>query len=182
MRIERSTVPRPNAQKHTSLSNNKTGRITNQNDGNWYFTEASLNNAIALAKYLMQQYGIPADRVIRHYDVNGKLCPGIIGWNADSGNESSWNDFKARLGGAAAAPAPTPSKPTASVPSGTAANFQYRVKITDLNIRKGPGMNYAVVGQCGNGAFTIVEQQNGWGRLKSGAGWISLNTAYGHKA
>ena len=43
-------------------------------------------------------------------------------------------------------------------------------------------MNYAVVGQCGNGVFTIVEERDGWGRLKSGAGWISLNTAYGHKA
>lgn len=162
-------------------SNNKAGKITNPNDGNWYFTEASLNNAIALAKYLMQQYGIPADRVIRHYDVNGKLCPGIIGWNADSGNETAWNAFKARLGGAAAAPAPAPSKPTASAPSGTAANFQYRVKITDLNIRKGPGMNYAVVGQCGNGVFTIVEEKDGWGHLKSGAGWISLNAAYGER-
>lgn len=163
-------------------STNKTGRVTNANDSNWYFTDAALNNAVTLAKYLMKLYGIPLDRVIRHYDVNGKPCPGVPGWNADSGDESAWNAFKARLGGKAETPA-TPAKPaTPSAPaSGTAVNYQYRVKVTDLNIRKGPGMNYAVVGQCGNGVFTIVAENNGWGKLKSGAGWISLDSRYGHK-
>lgn len=164
-------------------STNKTGKMTSPNDSNYYFTDAAVNNAVALAKYLMQKYGIPADRVIRHYDVNGKPCPGIRGWNADSGDESAWHAFKARLGGKAETPA-TPAKPaTPSAPaSGTAVNYQYRVKVTDLNIRKGPSMNYAVVGQCGNGVFTIVAENNGWGKLKSGAGWISLNKAYGEKA
>ena len=45
----------------------------------------------------MQTYNIPADRVIRHYDVSGKLCPGIIGWNEDSKDVSQWKAFKAKL-------------------------------------------------------------------------------------
>ena len=45
----------------------------------------------------MQTYNIPADRVIRHYDVSGKLCPGIIGWNEDSKDISQWKEFKAKL-------------------------------------------------------------------------------------
>lgn len=54
----------------------------------------------------------------------------------------------------------------------------YLVKVvaTVLNIRKGPGTNYPVVGTITNGGvYTIVEEANkNWGKLKSGAGWISL--------
>lgn len=60
--------------------------------------------------------------------------------------------------------------------------FTVQVSIEDLNIRKGPGTNYAKTGQCtGKGTFTIVEvkpgrdSSAGWGKLKSGAGWIALN-------
>ena len=62
--------------------------------------------------------------------------------------------------------------------------FLVRVSITDLNIRKGPGTNYSRTGQyTGKGVFTIMEVKSGqgstagWGRLKSGAGWISLDYA-----
>lgn len=51
------------------------------NHDGWYFTAAALDNATKLVRYLMKEYGIPLDRVIRHYDVNGKPCPGIPGWN-----------------------------------------------------------------------------------------------------
>jgi hypothetical protein len=40
-------------------------------------------------------------------------------------------------------------------------------------------MDGAVKGQTGKGVFTIVEVSDGWGRLKSGAGWIWLeNPSY----
>lgn len=68
----------------------------------WSFTSAVINKAVELTKYLMQTYNIPAERVIRHYDVSGKLCPGIIGWNEDSGNTTEWKHFKERIGGSAA--------------------------------------------------------------------------------
>lgn len=62
--------------------------------------------------------------------------------------------------------------------------FTVEVSISDLNIRKGPGTNYAETGSCtGKGVFTITEvkdgagSKTGWGRLKSGAGWISLDYA-----
>lgn len=54
----------------------------------------------------------------------------------------------------------------------------YLVKIDTgtLNVRTGPGTNYKVATQVRrNGVYTIVGEQNGWGKLKSGAGWISLN-------
>lgn len=62
-------------------------------------------------------------------------------------------------------------------------DFTVKVDIDDLNIRKGPGTNYDKNGVTGKGIFTITEVQNGqgsnkgWGKLKSGKGWISLDFA-----
>lgn len=54
--------------------------------------------------------------------------------------------------------------------------YKVRVKIADLCIRTGPGVNYTWTGRyTGKGVFTIVEVAGNWGRLKSGAGWISLS-------
>lgn len=67
------------------------------NSKKWSFTEKAVLNAVELTNHLTQTYNIPADRVIRHYDVSGKLCPGIIGWNEDSKDISHWKAFKAKL-------------------------------------------------------------------------------------
>lgn len=60
--------------------------------------------------------------------------------------------------------------------------FLVKISIDDLNIRKGAGINTAKTKQyTGIGVFTIVEVREGkgsdagWGKLKSGAGWISLD-------
>ena len=68
----------------------------------------------------------------------------------------------------------TAAKPAAQT---TKASFLVRVTISDLNIRKGPGTNYAVAGVMKPGVYTITEANGSWGKLKSGAGWISLNYA-----
>ncbi|MBO3426929.1 N-acetylmuramoyl-L-alanine amidase [Clostridium perfringens] len=57
--------------------------------------------------------------------------------------------------------------------------FMVRVIINDLNYRSEPSMKGMVRGQTGIGVFTIMEVRDGWGRLKSGVGWIWLdNPAY----
>ena len=59
--------------------------------------------------------------------------------------------------------------------------YKVRVNIPNLNIRKGPGIDCAKTGRyTGVGIFTIIEEADGrgatkWGRLKSRAGWISLD-------
>lgn len=53
----------------------------------------------------------------------------------------------------------------------------YLVKITAsvLNVRSGPSTTYKVVTTVKrNEIYTIIAENNGWGKLKSGAGWISL--------
>lgn len=58
-----------------------------------YPSEKTINNALELTNFLMKKYNIPAHRVIRHYDVNGKSCPAY--WI----NDSSWEKaFHGRLG------------------------------------------------------------------------------------
>ena len=72
-------------------------------------------------------------------------------------------------------PDDTPSNPD-TVTSFPATPFTVKVLIDDLNYRSEPSMNGNVNGQTGKGTFTIVEVKNGgWGRLKSGTGWIWLS-------
>ena len=82
---------------------------------------------------------------------------------------------------------PTTSEPSSSskpasgdtVNSFPAVPFQVQVIISDLNYRSRPSMDGTIKGHTGKGVFTIVEVQDGWGKLKSEAGWIWLkNPAY----
>jgi N-acetylmuramoyl-L-alanine amidase len=63
--------------------------------------------------------------------------------------------------------------------SGTSSkSVSYVVKVTVdfLNIRSGAGTNFPVTGTVKKGeAYTIVKEKNGFGKLKSDAGWISLD-------
>lgn len=91
----------------SSLAKGTTAAIPNHSG--WYFTDAVLENAAKLAKMLMEKYDIPIERVVRHYDISGKLCPGVVGWNngrlyttsgrltTESNNSEKWFDFKKRL-------------------------------------------------------------------------------------
>lgn len=78
---------------------NKTGKMQDANSPSYYFTNESLNNAAELIKKLMNEYKIPASNVIRHYDVTGKPCPGINGWNLEKGSDSEceWEKFRSRF-------------------------------------------------------------------------------------
>ena len=73
------------------------------------------------------------------------------------------------------------TKPVSDHTAGT--SYKVQIDIANLNIRKGPGTNYDKTGQfTGKGIFTIVQEAKGegatrWGKLKSGAGWISLDFA-----
>lgn len=57
---------------------------------------ATIDNAVALCKEKMKQYDVPVDRVIRHFDVNGKHCPAY--WCCSDSNNKLWmTEFKNRL-------------------------------------------------------------------------------------
>lgn len=60
--------------------------------GGSYFKDQTVENAAELAKQLMQQYDIPAERVVRHYDVTHKNCPEPFVKHPEQ-----WEAFKAKL-------------------------------------------------------------------------------------
>ena len=76
----------------------------------------------------------------------------------------------------------TPAKPTTAPETGKLTPYKVRITATDLNIRAGAGTNHPSKGYIKPGVYTIVEEATGkgatkWGKLKSGAGWISLDYA-----
>ncbi len=53
-----------------------------------YPSAATIKNALELARMLMKKYNVPADRVIRHFDVNGKPCPAY--WCGSAAKDAKW--------------------------------------------------------------------------------------------
>lgn len=92
-----------------------------------------------------------AKTIIRHYDVNGKPCP------ARYLDAAKWNDLKKAVAGGS-----TP----------------YKVEIVKaVNVReKASAASKKVMALYPHGVYTIVKtnKKKTWGKLKSGAGWISL--------
>lgn len=141
--------------------------------GRWYYTEATKKAAIELFAYLMKKYNIPISNVLRHYDVTGKVCP-----EPDVLSAPVWDTFKTELQIAVngtSVSGPQDATGTSGVP--------YRVKVAHvakgdvLWIRKTPSAKAASTGCLqynDNNAYTIVAEQSGWGKLKSGIGWINL--------
>ena len=62
----------------------------NHKDGTVHICDETLANTYALARALMKKYNIDIDHVVRHYDVNGKLCPNCNGLL----NDNVWQTFK----------------------------------------------------------------------------------------
>ena len=74
-------------------------------------TPTAIKTAAPLVKYLMKKYKVPASHVIRHFDVNGKICPnGYI-------SASSWAKLHKTLTGAKET-----VYPTATISKGSTGN------------------------------------------------------------
>ena len=57
--------------------------------------------------------------------------------------------------------------------------FTCKVIVDTLNVRTGASTDYPVKLQIKkNEVYTIVDVKNGWGKLKSGAGWINISDKY----
>lgn len=60
-------------------------------NGVYQASKATLANAAALGRALMEKYGIPIENVYRHFDVTGKHCPSYLV------SAQKWAEFKKRL-------------------------------------------------------------------------------------
>ena len=152
------------------VSNSSTG-------GDWPISDASWNALVKLCVDICRRHnfrldydGTPNGSLTRHNMFANTNCPGPY---LESKLPELARVVNAKLDGE---PIPDPQPTPTPVDS-------YTVKITVdvLNIRKGPGTNFGIAGQIRDyGTYTIVKESDGpgaskWGKLKSGAGWISLD-------
>lgn len=141
-------------------------------DGKWYYTEDTQLAAIKLFAYLMNKYSIPIENLLRHYDVTGKACGEP---DMRKGNKI-WSSFK----NAVKAELTFNNTVKASASSSSEDEYQVQTTCNVLNIRSGASKSSKVVGRISEKAgakntYTITKEKDGWGKLKSGAGWISLS-------
>lgn len=75
---------------NSARNNNSIGieMCCKKKNNNWYIEPATINNTIELTKQLMQKYNVPIERVARHYDCTGKICPEPF-----VKNEDAWQNF-----------------------------------------------------------------------------------------
>lgn len=130
---------------------------------NWTVSDKAMTSLIDLCVDICKRNGIQrlnftgdkTGNLTMHCYFKSTLCPGPY---LKSKFPYIASEVNKRLG-AEAAPEP----------------FIVQITASSLNVRKGPGTSYAVAQTVRKGqVFTIVQQQGGWGKLKSGAGWISL--------
>lgn len=132
-------------------------------DPNWTVSDKAMASLIDLCVDICKRNGIQrlnftgdkTGNLTMHCYFKSTLCPGPY---LKSKFPYIASEVNKRLG-AEAAPEP----------------FIVQITASSLNVRKGPGTSYAVAQTVSKGqSFTIVQQQGSYGRLKSGAGWISL--------
>ena len=58
----------------------------------------------------------------------------------------------------------------------TSSRLPYKVQLKTANVpvRTGPAKTYSNVKKLQPGTYVITEEKNGFGKLKSGAGWVYL--------
>lgn len=138
------------------------------NSKKWSFTDKVVNNAVELVKYLMQTYNIPIENVIRHYDVTGKFCPGIIGWNEDSGNAKKWEQFKARLTGT------TTATTTANLTKADDIIYRVRKSANDAKSQIGAYRNL-------DSAKALADKNSGYSVFEKDSGKLVYTPGTGNK-
>ena len=154
-------------------------------------TNAVFESLVRLSTDICRRYGktkltwIPnKDRALAYYPKSDEMLITVHRWFSHTVCPGDWlynrlgvlaERVTKNLGGKVEAPvAEKKKKPTSG-------SYLVHVTVGALNIRKGPGTDTKVVGTIRDfGVYTIVEERDGvgaskWGKLKSGAGWISLD-------
>lgn len=148
--------------------------------GDWPISEASWNSLVNLCVDICKRYdfklvydGTPNGSLTRHNMFAATACPGPY-------LQSKFPEL-VKVVNAKLEADTEPVNPPDIVPATTDESYLVKIKADVLNIREDAGTNYKVVGQIkDHGTYTIVAEKNGqgaskWGKLKSGAGWISLD-------
>lgn len=141
----------------------------------WKISDKAFNSLIKLCKYLCNKYNInliwtgdKTGTLTTHNMFSKTACPGPYLYSkmkeiTELVNSNQKNVVEQNIEN--------------NITKENNNNYLVRVKITDLNIRESHTTNSRSKGFIKPGIYTIVEEVNGWGKLKSGAGWIYLKYA-----
>lgn len=153
--------------------------VSNSKNGEpWEISGKVYQSLIALCVDICKRNGIKGvsytghkeGSLTEHRMFSATTCPGATIHNMLVSGAIQ-NDINAGLEG----------KASPETPATLNAAGLVRVTIPDLNVRRGPGTNYDKAGKCPVGVYTITEvrsgkgSNSGWGKLKSGIGWISMD-------
>lgn len=168
--------------KNGSYNNNPTARIQfeicedNLKDKTYF--DAAFKEAIEYCAYLCKLLNIPYTEIHSHKESHAKGYASNHGdcdhWLKKFGKDMNW--FRAEVKKLLDTNTTEKTEEKTKTKS-----YKVRVTASALNIRKNAGTNYKKVGVIRDkGVYTIVEEKKGkgatlWGKLKSGAGWISLD-------
>lgn len=139
--------------------------------GNWHVSDAALNKTIQLCADICKRNNI--QRLNFTGNANGNLtmhkyfaataCPGPY---LESKFQYIADEVNKILNG----------NTTTSPRPSTGSSYQVKIVNNAIYVLNGPSPNYDIVQTIyKNEVYTIVEVKNGYGKLKSGAGWINLN-------
>ena len=108
----------------------------------WFFTEKTQEACAQLAAWIMSEYGIPMDHLLRHGDITTKHCPSPYIDNPGDGPNWTWEEFKARvaayLDGTADTPAPELTPEQKIVATGQRHTVNFTGHTIDVDGVRGP--------------------------------------------
>lgn len=151
--------------------------------GEWPVSAAAWESLINLCVDICRRYGFrlvydgtPNGSLTRHNMFAATSCPGPYLQGKfpeliEIVNDRFENEW------------PVPSPDPEPVPETEVEGYLVKVTANVLNIRDDAGIEYEITGQIkDHGTYTIIAEKDGtgaskWGKLKSGAGWISLDYA-----
>ena len=141
--------------------------------------EAYFNKAFELAAefcaHLCTKYNLSIDNVVSHQEAYKRGYGSNHGdcdhWLKKFNKDMNWfrNLVQVKQG-------VTPKEEPVDKPVNKSVDYLVQITADELNVREEPNTNSKINTTVKKGdVFTIVEESKGWGKLKSGAGWISLN-------
>ena len=152
-----------------------------------HYSDKEYKALVQLCAWLCDKYDLDCRKdIIRHYDVTRKICPRYF-----VNNPKKWEQFKLDCYNLSKGKiqlddiinCTNKEGKVTQIPTSNKFNpYIVRVIVDTLNIRNGPSITYDKVGELHKGdAYTIVEENGNWGKLKSGQGWICLSKTYVEK-
>ena len=142
----------------------------------WEISDVVMNSLVELCADICRRYcivpyftGDKTGSMTFHYMFQATECPGMYIRN-------HIKEIITRINNELCLEQKPVEKPVDNVDK----SFLVKVTCNCLNIRKEPDAKSKKVGEItDHGVYTIVEQKGNWGKLRSGAGWISLKYTKG---